>query len=460
MVELRLSEIAEIMDGKILQGSPSLSFQKFNIDSRLTTPGELFFALTSKRNGHDFIPDALNKGASGAVISREMVFPNKDFALIQVSDSLTALQTLAKSVLSTSDAKVVGITGSIGKTTTKEFAFSLLSRSFCVLKSEGNFNNHLGLPLSLLKLTEKHEIAVLEMGMSAARELSPLTQIAPPDVAVITNIKPVHLEFFQNIEEIALAKKEILDGMKNDGTAVLNGDDLLVKKIAKGLEKKTVFFGLSEKCDIRARNVRKMGMEGLSFEIVYGQKAEKLSIPFLYESYLSNYLAAAAVASVFSVPFEDILEQTKTLKPFSMRGVLFSLKGDIKLIDDTYNSNPAALEAALKSLSDLPAKRKVAVLGDMLELGEKEIDFHFQAGKQVKEMGWDILITVGPLSKHMADGAISSGFKRGQVFSFKDAENAAEDINSLIKEGDLILVKGSRGVMTEIIVNELKQKRS
>jgi UDP-N-acetylmuramoyl-tripeptide--D-alanyl-D-alanine ligase len=448
------------MGGKILQGSHSLSFHKFNIDSRLTEPGELFFALVAERNGHDFVPAAIKKGASGAVVSHEVTIPDKDIALIQVNDTLEALHKLAGQVLSEHPVKVIGITGSIGKTTTKEFAFRLLSRSLDVLKSEGNFNNQLGVPLSLLKLTDKHEVAVLEMAMSAPGEIRTLTRIAPPDIAVITNIYPVHLQFFNSIEEIALAKKEILDGTKDDGIAVLNGDDPLVKKIAEDWKGERISFGLSEGCEVRAQNIRKVGWEGMSFELRYGPRKEKISLPFFYESHLYNFLAASAAAWALSIPFEDILPQIITLKLMPNRGTLVRLANDIKLIDDSYNSNPAALEAALKALVPLPSKRKIAVLGDMLELGEKEVAYHIQAGKHVAESGWDILVTVGILSQHMSEGALSSGMGADQIISFKNSEEAAGEILRLIQEGDLILVKSSRKIGIEKIVERLiKEKK-
>jgi UDP-N-acetylmuramoyl-tripeptide--D-alanyl-D-alanine ligase len=447
------------MGGKILQGSHSLSFHKFNIDSRLTEPGELFFALVAERNGHDFVPAAVKKGASGAVVSHKISIPDKDIALIQVNDTLEALHKLATQVLSEHPVKVIGITGSIGKTTTKEFTWRLLSRNLNVLKSEGNFNNQLGVPLSLLKLTDKHDVAVLEMAMSAPGEIKTLTRIAPPDIAVITNIKPVHLQFFNSIEEIALAKKEILEGAKNDGIAVLNGDDPLVKKIAEGWKGKKILFGLSAECEVRAQNIQKTGWKGMAFELRYGNREEKISLPFFYESHLYNFLAAAAAAKALSVPFEDILPQIITLSLMPNRGTLVRLAKNIRLIDDSYNSNPAALEAALKALAPLASKRKIAVLGDMLELGEKEIEYHIQAGRQVAEWGWDILVTVGILSQYIAEGALSSGMRTDQVFSFKNSEEAAGELSPLLQEGDLVLVKASRKIETEKIVERLKKER-
>lgn len=458
MVRLYLNDIAKKIHGTILQGSESLAFHKFNIDSRLTEPGELFFALTAKRNGHDFVPSAVKRGASGAVISHPTALADKDTALIQVKDTLKALQELARKVLQEYSVKVIGITGSIGKTTTKEFTSCLLSHNFKVLKSEGNYNNHLGVPLSLLKLEDDHEVAVLEMAMSSPGEIQSLTRIAPPDIAVITNVNPVHLQFFKSIEEIALAKREILDGAKKDGTAVLNGDDALVMKIAKDWKGTTILFGFSKECDVRAQNVQRNGWEGIVFELVYGKNQQKVYLPFFSESALSNFLASAAAGFALSVPLDSLLAGVKDLKPLPMRGVHIRLRKNIHLIDDTYNSNPAALESALRGLVQLPAKRTIAVLGDMLELGEKEAEFHVEAGKQVVRRGWNILVAVGPLSRHMIEGALSEGMKKEQTFHFEDSEAAAGKIRSLIQEGDLILVKGSRGMMMEKVINQLKEE--
>ncbi len=323
MVSLRLDQLADKMDGKILQGSPSCTFNKFNIDTRLTSQGELFFALTAERNGHDYIPDAINKGARGAVVSKEIFIPQKDFVLIQVDDTQKALQKLSQRVLQEMQVKIVGITGSIGKTTTKEFTFPLLEGKFNVLKSERNFNNHIGLPLSILKLEEDHDIAILEMGMNHPGEISLLTQLAPPDIAVITNVKPVHLEFFETLEDIALAKKEMLDGLKKSGTAVLNADDPLVQKIAENWEGETIQFGLSSGSDITAANIEINGLKGMKLELVYRQEKMPITLPFFYKSYLYNFLAAAAVASIFQISSDEILAQTQKLKPYSMRGEFF-----------------------------------------------------------------------------------------------------------------------------------------
>lgn len=458
VVELYLNEVAQKTGGEILQGSLSTLFRTFNIDSRLTQQGELFFALIAHRNGHVYIPDAVQKGAAGAVISQKITPPNSDVALIMVNDTLLALQKLAQKVLSSHKARIVGITGSIGKTTTKEFAASLLSKNYKVLKSEGNFNNNIGLPLSVLRLEDTHTIAVLEMGMSAPGEISQLTQIAPPDIAVITNIHPVHLEFFSDMAQIAKAKKEILDGLKTGGIAILNGDDPWIKKISEDWKGAKLFFGLSESCEIRATNIQRMGIRELSFDLFYKNKKERIHFPYFYTSFLYNFLAAVGVAQAFSTPSEVLLQQIQTLRSFEMRGKMYRLENDITLIDDSYNSNPVALESSLKDLSELPAKRKVAVLGDMLELGKQKVRYHIRAGEQVNAFNCDILVTVGPLSRHMAEGALKSGMKKDSIFSFSDSEETADHIDPLLRAGDLVLVKGSRGMRTDKIVNKLRKK--
>ncbi len=455
MVELRLDEIAVRMGGRIVQGNPSTLFQTFNIDSRLSQPGELFFAVVAKRDGHEFVPDAARKGARGAVISQDIERIDQGFSLVRVSDTVAALQALARSVLKAHHPRVIGITGSIGKTTTKEFTASLISQRFQTLKSEGNFNNRLGLALSLLKFQPGQEVAVLEMGTSGPGEILTLTQIAPPDVAVITNINPVHLEFFHTLKAIAGAKREILDGAKPDATAVLNGDDGLVREIGQTWKSRRITFGFSGGCDVQAAEVRKLGTAGMAFKLRLENKTAEVHFPFLYEDYVSNLLAAVGASWALSLPFDVITEGIPSLSTFPGRGRLIHLGSGLQLIDDSYNSSPKALDAALKGLASLPAKRKVAVLGDMLELGPEETVFHRQAGKHVAGYGWDLLLAIGPLARHMADGARAAGMSAAQVRTFMTSEEAAARISSLVEEGDLILVKGSRGIRTEGLVQRL-----
>jgi UDP-N-acetylmuramoyl-tripeptide--D-alanyl-D-alanine ligase len=455
MAELRLDEIAARTGGRILQGDPAARFGSFNIDSRLTRPGELFFAIVARRNGHDFVLDAFAKGARGAVIAQEIAAVGSGLALLLVPDTVAALQELAASVLAEYRPRVIGITGSIGKTTTKEFAAALLSPSLRVLKSEGNFNNQLGLALSVLRLEPHHQAAVLEMGTSGPGEIRTLTRIAPPDVAVITNINPVHLEFFHSLEAVASAKKEILEGARENATAVLNGDDARVQEIGRGWKGRRLTFGFSPANDIRAAAVQSAGTEGLSFKLQVEGNSRRILFPFFYEEYLSNLLAAVGVGQAMSVPFEAMVGQIPLLTPLPGRGRLIRMSRGILLIDDSYNSNPKALEAALRGLAGLPAKRKVAVLGDMLELGPAAGDFHRAAGREVARNGWDLLLAVGPLARGIAEGAKAAGLSSERVFTFATSEEAAARISSFLKDGDLVLVKGSRGVRTERVVEKL-----
>lgn len=457
MAELRLERIAETTGGTILQGPPERVFRTFNIDSRQTTPGELFFAIVARRNGHDFVAAAAERGAAGAVVSRSVPSVPGDFALLQVPDTVRALQILAKKVLEERSLKVVGITGSVGKTMTKEFTAAILSRKFRVLKSEGNFNNHLGLALTLLRLETRHDAAVLEMGMSAPGEIRTLTEIAPPEVAVITNISPVHLEFLKTMETIAAAKKEILEGMKTDGIAVLNGDDPFVEKIAQAWNGRKIFFGLSRGCDIRVENLQRLGYDGFKFDLVLDSDRRRIRFPFLSETYIYDLLAAVGVGRALSLSLDEIEHGIQDLKPYAKRGLLLRLAKKIVVIDDSYNSNPRALEAALRNYAALPARRRVAVLGDMLELGEAAAKFHEDAGQQAERFGWDLLVTVGPLSRHMAGGARRAGMGMDRILSFATGEDAAAQVPALLREGDLVLVKGSRGIRTETIIEALKE---
>ena len=458
MATLSLGEIARRTGGKVLQGSPALEVRSYGIDSRQASPGELFFAVAGKRDGHDFISAAADAGAAGAVISRSVTVAQPGFGLVQVPDVVAALQELARSLLSNWPVKVVGITGSIGKTTTKEFTAELLSSRLSVLKSEGNFNNQLGLALSLLRVEARHQAVVLEMGMNAPGEIRALTRVAPPDIAVITNVRPVHLQFFGSLEAIALAKKEILDGAKAGAAAVLNRDDPLVMKMAEGFPGPKVTFGLSPRSEIRADGLRRKGYEGLEFRLTFGKDKARVAFPFVNESHVPNLLAAVGVCRALGLSLADIVPRIAALKPFSMRGVLVDLVGDIHLYDDSYNSSPMALDAALRSLGVLKSKRKVAVLADMLELGESAQEFHRQAGEAVVRTGWDVLITVGPLALSIAEGAAKAGMPQAKVHSFPDSDSAAERIADLLREGDLVLVKGSRGMKTEKIMARLKTR--
>lgn len=458
MVALNLVELAEKMGGRILQGSPSQIFSRFNIDSRTVAAGELFFAIQAERDGHDFITHAQQNGAAGAVISHNSVNIAPDMALIKVKDTLAALQELARAVLRDSGVQIIGITGSAGKTTTKEFTAALLAGRFNILKSAGNYNNHIGLPLSLLQLQPQNDVAVLEYGMSGRGEIATLTGIASPDIAVITNIHPVHLEFFSDLEEIALAKKEILEGMNPKGYAVLNGENEHVRRISQNWEGQKLFFGTCEQSMVSAQNIRDVNWAGMTIDLKYGDESASITLPFFNRGLLSNFLAAAATAHILEIPLEEVVLRAKNLRTFAHRCTLLELQQGIKVIDDSYNSNPAALDLALESLKALQGGRKVAVLGDMLELGEKAPEYHYQSGEKAARSGLDLLITIGPLAYRIAAGARSAGLKSERINSYQDTKEASAAIINLIKKNDIVLVKGSRGIGVDKLITILKKR--
>ncbi|MCX7974250.1 MAG: UDP-N-acetylmuramoyl-tripeptide--D-alanyl-D-alanine ligase [Candidatus Aminicenantes bacterium] len=458
-MELNLAQIARWTEGEILQGSPQLKFNFYNFDSRLTQRSELFFALKGQRDGHDFVLDAYKKGAGGAVVSRPIFGLPSDFALVKVKDTLLALQALAHQVLLSSKAKIVAITGSVGKTTTKELTAAMLASRYRVLKSEKNYNNEIGLPLTLLRLSPQDEIVVVEMAMRGPGQIKKLTEIAPPDVAVLTGIHPVHLEFFPSMEELAKAKQEILLGTKREGVAILNGDDEWVMKMAAIWSGKRFLFGFADYCQLKAKRIPHLDFNGLKVEVEFKGHNFNLRFPFFYESSLYNLLAAWSVAQLFSIPADEIIRVAESAHPEPGRGQLFHLDPDIKLIDDTYNSNPYALKEALRSLGKLPAKRRLAVLGDMLELGPQASFFHREVGKKLVEYNWHLLFTVGELSLEIAAGAKEAGLSQTSISSFKDSLLAAEALDKILEPGDLVLVKGSRAMKMEKVVDYLKAKR-
>jgi len=455
MARLTAAAIAVATGGTLVQGDPAAVFGSFGIDSRTIPAGGLFFAIAAGRDGHDFVTDAAARGAAGAVVSRDVAVSNPSFILIRVGETIAALQDLARSVLAARPVKVVAITGSVGKTTTKDFAAALLGTSSRVLKSEANLNNHLGLALSILKLEPGHETAVLEMGMSGPGEIRRLAEIAPPDVAVVTNVAPVHLEFLGSIEAVAEAKAEIISGLKRDGTAVLNGDDPWSRFLAQRAPGRVISFGFGEGADVRASDVSFLGFEGLRFRLTYDGAGHDLRLPFLTEGLVQNLLAALGAARALDLSWESLEPALAGLEPASNRGRIVRLADGIVMIDDSYNSSPRALDMALTSYVHLPARRRVAVLGDMLELGTDEKKFHEEAGRTAARSGWQVVAAVGGRARWITEGARSGGLEPSATPEFETSEAAATGVPELLRPGDLILVKGSRGIRMERIVERV-----
>lgn len=476
---MNLGEIADILGSNIraARGASELAEREpigYSIDSRTLRAGDLFFAIRGENyDGHRFVGDAIAGRALAAVVSRD--FLDSDYgrqidphqaALILVDDTLSALQFLAYTVLKRWRGEVVAITGSLGKTTTKEMIAAMLARVGRVVKTTGNLNNYYGLPLSVLKMesdgkhAEDFDYAVLEMGMNHKGEIERLTQIAPPDVGVVTIVAPAHLEFFTSIDEIAEAKAEMIRGITSGGTAVLNADDRRVARMGAIRDDiASLTFGIERDADVMASEIRPEGVSGSSFLLStrHGQIAARVPLPGRHNIY--NALAAATVADLYKTPLEEIaaaLAETSTPK---MRGEVVVFSGGFTVIDDSYNSNPRALfEMVSMACANEESKRKIVVAGEMLELGAAGPELHREAGRQIAGLGVDKLIGVRGLAREIVQGAREAGMSDETAVFAQTPESAADILISDVRAGDLILVKGSRGVKAEIVVERMKQK--
>ncbi len=451
-----LADVAAATGGTLASGSPAAEFSGVSIDSRSILPGQLFFAITGPRfDGHDFLADVAAKGAVGAVVERDVVAP-PSLPLIHVANTTRALADVAHHRRVQADVPVVAITGSVGKTTTKEMTAALLATRGPVLKTEGNLNNQFGLPLSLLRLREEHTAAVLELGMSAAGELRELSRIAEPDVAVITRVSPVHLEFFSSVDAIAAAKAEILGGLRGGGTAVLNGDDARVRRIGERFTGRVVWFGRDRRYDVSAESWRGTGF-GMRFDLRVAGRTVDVALPLAGPHFVLNFLAAAAAAHALGIAPEAMAEATTHIAPARHRGEVVRLGEGVVLLDDCYNSSPDALEAAVTALGLLPGQRRVAVLGDMLELGETGPALHREAGRKLAGKV-SVVVAVGALAKDLLEGAREAGMAGASLHYFADADAAASGVRHLVEPGDAVLVKGSRGVKLERVVDALRAR--
>ncbi|HYP26307.1 MAG TPA: UDP-N-acetylmuramoyl-tripeptide--D-alanyl-D-alanine ligase [Blastocatellia bacterium] len=440
----------------------------FSIDSRAVREGELFFAIRGERHdGHDFLAGALDKGAIAAVVADDFRGPRGDEAkLIRVPDTLAALQKLASAVLANWRGREVAITGSSGKTTTKELTAGVLARAGSVMKTSGNLNNQFGLPLSVLKMESdrRHasdfDFAVLEMGMNHAGEIAALTRFAPPDLAAVTNVAAVHLEFFPSVEAIGDAKAEIVLGTKPGGAAVLNADDPLVARMRHLRDDiGVVTYGIEQGADVRAKEVEPEGLAGSRFVLSTPRGEVGVSLRLAGRHNVYNALAAAAVGHFYGLPLEEIAEGLGGAGSSRMRGEVLRFKEGFTVIDDSYNSNPRALiEMASTVCASRECRRRVVVAGEMLELGEAGPGLHREAGRALAALGVDRLIGVRGLARDLVEGAREAGMGEGAAVFCDTPQEASEILLREAREGDLILVKGSRGVKTEIVVERLKQR--
>jgi UDP-N-acetylmuramoyl-tripeptide--D-alanyl-D-alanine ligase len=432
--------------------------QGYSIDSRSIRPGELFFAVKGERlDGHDFVQQALERGAISAVVRKDQLarFAVKT-CLLAVDDTLIALQTLATAVRRMWGKPVVGVTGSAGKTTTKEAIAHVLATRYRVLKSEGNFNNHFGLPLMLLKLEPEQDIAVIEMGMSHAGEISALARIAQPEIGVVTVVAPVHLEYFDSIAAIARAKYELIASLPAGGTAVLNADDEYVSQFGRDFKGKVVLYGTRGPADVRAEHIESCGAEGSKFDVVVGGTRSRATLPLVGTHNISNALAAVAVGLERGLMLAECVHALASLQPADKRGQVVQL-GNIRVINDCYNSNPKALEAMVDALAAMPARRRIVVAGEMLELGPAGEQMHRAAGQHIAGKHIDVLIGVRGLAKPMVEAAKKQGMRAEFVTT---PEEAGEWLARESQDGDVVLLKGSRGVKLEKALEKWKESRA
>lgn len=456
-MKLALDQIARWVSGTLHgQDRPATGY---SIDSRTLHPGDLFFAVRGERfDGHDFAASALERGACASVVAKKKLLELPDavrrHSLIIVDEPLIALQTLAAAVRRHWGRRVIGVTGSAGKTTTKEAIAAVLGGKFHVLKSQGNLNNGFGLPLQLLRLEPEHEVAVIEMGMSNAGEITALAQIAAPNWGVVTNVGNAHAENFSDgIAGVARAKYELVESLPADGAAFLNCDDAYVSQFGRDFRGKTVYFGKGPCSDPRAESVEELGVEGLRIQVRAGEREAKVHLRLLGQHNVANAMAAIAVGLEAGVPLEDCARALATLEPGDKRGQTLQLHG-ATIINDCYNSNPEALKAMIQALMTMPGDRHILVAGEMLELGRESASLHADCGEAAAEADIDIVIGVRGNAAHIVEAAKLAG---AEALFVETPELAGAWLKRNLREKDVVLLKASRGVRLERALDELEK---
>jgi UDP-N-acetylmuramoyl-tripeptide--D-alanyl-D-alanine ligase len=469
---LTATEVAAVTGGRVVSGDPQTRIATWSIDSRTVGAGDLFVAIHGDRfDGHEFAAAALAAGAVGVVVARALVLPQAGAAgpaarhgsgqtplVIQVDDTTRALQLAAREVRRRSGAKVVAITGSAGKTTTKELAAEFLGAKYTVFRNKGNFNNHIGLPLSLLELAAGPQVAVVELGMNHGGEIRTLVSVAEPDVRVWTNVGDAHMGFFASADAIADAKAEILESARPSDLLVAGAEDARIRARLGAFSGRTVTFGLSDRADVYASLVDHRGLDGMAATVTTRYGTARLETALLGTGNLLNLLAATAVATEMGVPIEAIATRAAHVRPAPHRGELLRLPGGVTLIDDSYNSSPAALKRSLETVRNATGSaRKVAILGEMLELGGHATRLHEECGRAAAASGLDLLITAGgPPAERLAEAAKAAGLPATAVAYVATSAAAADLALKKVRPGDLVLIKGSRGIRMDAVVDRLR----
>ena len=450
METITLSQLLEAVNGKLLGGNQNLDtpILRVDTDSRTIHPGALFIPLVGERfDGHAYINAALEGGAIGCLTTRERESYREDKFYVKVGNTQRALRDLAAWYKGRFHIPFVAVTGSVGKTTAKDMIAAVLSTRYKVLKTEGNFNNNVGLPLTLLRLSKEHQICVLEMGMDKFGEIDYLAEIVQPEVGIITNIGDAHIERLGSRENIFKAKCELLPHIQKDGLLILNGDDDLLTTLRGKTPVSTVFFGQTEGLEYRAQSVGGDGVSHIHCRMTTPNMEREVKIPALGEHMVYPALMAAAVAEHFGLTPNEIQQGLTQFVPTKMRMNVLHRAGGITILDDTYNANPQSMRAAISVLADGPGSWKAAVLGDMLELGPFAPALHAGVGECLGKAKVDCLVAVGEMSQHMAQAARESGVP--MVYHCVDRDTAKAVLNQIVREDSTILVKASRGMKLE-----------
>lgn len=452
--EITVNKVLEICDGKLLAGDRNLEINSYSKDTRTINSGDMYLGIKGERvDGNDFIEKAFENGATGCITDKNLdesfikKYENK--VIIKVEDTVKAIQKIAQYKRSLYDIPVIAVTGSVGKTSTKDIIANVLSQKFNVLKTEGNLNNHIGLPLTLLKLKD-HTAIVVEMGMNHFGEISLLTDIARPTGCIITNIGTAHIGNLGSRENILKAKLEILEGLSKDGFVLVNNDNDLLNKWAKNESKRKVYtYGIENKSTYIASNVQEL-QDKSTFEI----NGIKLEVPVSGMHFVYNAICAFAIGDILGIEKEKIIKGISEFKLTAKRMDTQIIKNNIKVINDSYNASYDSMKAALEVMSNAEASRKIAILGNMLELGDYTKELHEKVGEEVVKNNIDILITVGEYAKEIANKAKSLGMK--EVFEFENTDKAARCIKENMKSGDLILLKASNSMNFSTILDKIK----
>jgi UDP-N-acetylmuramoyl-tripeptide--D-alanyl-D-alanine ligase len=452
-MKLPLWRIAEFVGAKGECDQESVAMG-YSIDSRTLTAGDLFIAIAGERfDGHEYVQAALEKGAVGAIVAAEKKVAGDPLRLLQVEDTVKALQLLGAAARRLWGKPLLAVTGSAGKTTTKEILAHILATRFRVMKSSGNLNNHIGLPLQLLKLEAEHDLAVVEMGMNHAGEIRALGALAHHDLAVVTTVAPVHLEFFGSLAEIARAKYEIIETLHSGGVAVLNADDEYVCQFGRDFKGKVVTFGIKRAADVSAHNIKLNGAEGSTFELVVGSVGEPVTFPLVGEHNIYNALAAAAAAMERGLTPSQAAVALSSIAPPDKRGQVLQI-GGATIINDCYNSNPRALAAMIDTLASMKAERRILIVGEMLELGPTAEALHRESGKHAAEKKIDLVIGVRGMARAVAEAACGAGTQAQFV---ETPEQAGEWLAQNLRPGDAVLLKASRGVKLELALEMVQE---